>query len=156
MATSCGPGGPNDVEEFDLFDVVDVVINLDVWLAAVDLQRQRIREIYSWAADQPGQAVSGEVVGRFIARSSADSLLLVLAIDQLAEGIAAVRHRMPVFATEIDAALARFDPACPDRKKLRNAAAHIGDYLVGKGRQQGTAPTVVYEAGPTSMFPEPA
>lgn len=152
METSGGPAGPIDVEDFDLFGVVDVAINLDVWLVAVDLQRQRIRAIYSWPADEPGQAVSGEVVGRFIAQCSADSLLFVLAIDQLAEGVAAIRHRMPAFATEIDAALTHFDQACPDRKKLRNAVAHIGEYLVGQGRQQGTAPTVVYEAGPSSMF----
>jgi hypothetical protein len=88
--------------------------------------------------------VSREEIFAAVTQLSADGLMFVLALDQVADAAKAIyQHAPPDLAVGIEAAVAEFHAACPDRRGLRNAVAHYSDYLRGDGAGQrgATSPT---------------
>jgi hypothetical protein len=125
-------------------ELFDAEINLALWVAAVRLQRERLR---ASPPDGPDREVSGEEVWSWLSRLGADGLMFVLALDQVADAAQAIRFHVPQDVTaDVDDAIARFESACPDRRRLRNAIVHYSDYLrgAGDGQRGGISPTATY------------
>jgi hypothetical protein len=126
-------------------ELFEAEINLAMWVAAVRLQRDRLRPS---PPKSPGRGVvSGDEVWSAVTRLGAEGLMFVLAADQVADAARAVRFYAPDdVVPELDEAIARFEAACPDRRKLRNAVAHYSGYLrgAGDGQRGGTSPQADY------------
>jgi len=125
-------------------ELFEAEINFAFCVAAVRLQRDRLRPA---PPTSPGRAVSREEVWSFVTRLGADGLMFVLALEQVADAAQAIRFHTPAdVASDINDAIAHFEAACPDRRRLRNAVAHYSDYLrgAGTGQQGGTSPQANY------------
>lgn len=107
---------------------------LDTWVHAVVLQRQRLGHHQRPELGED-RALLTRQLADWLLTCSADALLFVLALDQVADAAVAVRRAAsPETADAIQAATAQFDKDCPDRRAARNAITHVSDYLHGDGR----------------------
>jgi hypothetical protein len=74
-------------------------------------------------------------------------------MGQLAEAAMALRERAPRHLVgDIDDTLARFNSACPDLRAMRNAIAHWGQHLLGRGHRQEHSPHMLQEVFVDSMI----
>ena len=67
--------------------------------------------------------------GKFLFRWWADLQFLILALYRLRTTVKIARN-IPSISNSIDAALAKFDKALPDLKKLRDIGEHMEEYAV--------------------------
>ena len=65
----------------------------------------------------------------------ADFDFLIVALTRL-QRAARLAAKIPQLRVSIDAALAQFDRALPDLKKMRDVAEHFDDYALDQGRQK--------------------
>ncbi|MGH8612143.1 MAG: hypothetical protein ACREYF_08905 [Gammaproteobacteria bacterium] len=92
--------------------------NVALW--TVDLQCRRLRN-------------ADEIDETFLFRLWADFDFLVIALTRLRRAVS-LAGKAPILAPPVAQALAAFDAALPQLKKLRDTAEHIDDYAVDRGR----------------------
>jgi hypothetical protein len=108
-----------------------------VWAETVVQQARRLRDPSEPAVEHMGD-------GRLLGYALRATLRAAKGCARLAEG----KDR-----AAIEAAMERFNAACPDTVNLRDAVEHFDDYLLNVGKQQKTRPgtyTQLYERSATS------
>lgn len=94
--------------------------NVAVW--SVDLQCRRLESA------EPEDST-------FVVRKWADFDFLIVALNRLRRA-AQLAAGLPQLQASLVTALAQFDRALPDLKKMRDVAEHVDDYALDQGRQK--------------------
>ena len=97
--------------------------NVAMW--AIEVQCRRLESV------EPEDAT-------FVLRRWTDFDFLIVALTRLRRA-ARLAARIPQLQASLGAALAQFDRALPDLKKMRDVAEHIDDYALDQGRQRAVA-----------------
>ena len=97
--------------------------NVAMW--SIELQCRRLESV------EPEDAM-------FVLRRWTDFDFLIVALTRLRRA-ARLAARIPQLQASLGAALAQFDRALPDLKKMRDVAEHVDDYALDQGRQKAVA-----------------
>jgi hypothetical protein len=97
--------------------------NVAMW--SIELQCRRLEAV------EPEDA-------RFVLRRWTDFDFLIVALTRLRRATR-LAAEVPQLRTSLGPALAQFDKALPDLKKMRDVAEHVDDYAIDQGRQRAIA-----------------